>query len=195
MNPRRYVKPEEPKAVVRAETLHERIMPVLDLTPIARPGAVTTIDVHDYSGRRSWIKLHDISLTQSDRGNRRGSWQLGAYWGDNVTDGEHDSAYILRLELSGVELDMVHYGITTITGVITGDVSDFHVPPPGYDALIDEHPETIICKECRKRDKTQLHHVMVPEGYYVPPEQPELYAQMVGRRVEITITRPSDEED
>jgi hypothetical protein len=161
-------------------------VPLLDLTSISRPGARTSIDVYGYE-RRPWIKLHDVSLVQHDNGSRRGTWTLDAYWGGRATDREHDSAHILRLALSGVTLDMVHYGRVSILAWIAGEEDDFHVPPQGYGELLKNHPDTEICKECRKRDNTAPLHMMVPPGFYVPPRQPELYAQMVGRRIEITI--------
>jgi hypothetical protein len=89
----------------------------------------------------------------------------------------------------------VHYGRVSILAWIAGEEDDFRVPPVGYGKLLKNHPETVICKECRKRDKDMPHHMLVPPGFYVPPKQPELYAQMVGRCVEITIDRFGIEEE
>lgn len=180
--PRRAPKPE-PTPIIRQDRIE---LPLLDLTAISRPGLPTTILLDDGNlNMAPWIKVRETSISQYTGGRREGAWRLSAYWNGGVTDGEHDLAYILCLDLAGVALDSVHYGTIRIDAWIAGGSDDFRVPPPDYEQLIRNHPETTLCKECRKRDKTEPHHLMVPQGFYMPPKQPELFAQLVGRRIEI----------
>lgn len=193
MSPRfRRGDPEDagPKSIIRQDRFDD--LKALDLTAISRKGTATLVTVADDDGMHPWLKLGEVALTRYDGGSRRGSWRFTAYWNNGVTDQEHDSAYILQLDLGGVELDMVHYSRMSIVAWIAGGRDGFRVPPPDYAKMLKAHAETTTCKDCRKRDKTMPHHLVLPPGFYVPPEQSELYAQMVGRRIEITIDSTHD---
>jgi len=75
----------------------------------------------------------------------------------------------------------------------------FHVPLPGYDPT--KHPEAETCNGiydgkknwCKWGDKKK--HVIIPEGFYVPPFEPELFKLVAGQRVEIVLGRSLGKED
>jgi hypothetical protein len=71
-----------------------------------------------------------------------------------------------------------------------GRKEDFHVPLPGYNPF--EHPKTEKCPDCTGKDHTP--HMMVPEGLYVPPHEPQLFELVKGRVVTITIGQPRPDE-
>jgi hypothetical protein len=163
--------------------------PFLDLRAITRRSdrCVTTVRFLDADGREGarWMLLGEAALSrQSSRSG--GPWRLTAYLKDAV-DFEHDSAYALDLPLVGVEFVGVSYKSTEIVAYVSpeagadedGRFATFHVPPPGYDPT--KHPETVLCRDCENREQ----HVIVPEGFYQPKFEPELFEIVRGRCVTI----------
>lgn len=157
-----------------------------DLTKLSRRPSrcSTTVEFVEGNNRRPWLVFGEGHLRQrNDRHD--GRWWVHAYLG-NATDFEHDTASLLRLPLIGVNIDGVSYHETKLTAWVdpgedpTGDFSDFHVPRPGYNPL--KHKDTVKCTTCKGRDQ----HVIVPEGFYVPPFDADLYQAVKGRRVQIT---------
>jgi hypothetical protein len=107
------------------------------------------------------------------------------------TDREEDSAYACILPLIGVEIASVYYHNTTVSAWIDPDCAtpftQFHVPKPGYDPR--EHKDAVMCQS-ESCLETPLEdgggpHVIVPEGFYTPPFDEELYEQVRGKQVEI----------
>jgi hypothetical protein len=129
---------------------------------------LTTISLYTDYERSPWIKLGEIQLREQDN-RHRGAWTLSAYL-LNATDFEHDSAYLLKMELVGVTFTAVEYGQTRFEGFIR----------PDYNPL--RLKGTTQCKRCRRGGKT---HPMVPEGHYVPPINTELFNIVRGRRIEV----------
>jgi hypothetical protein len=134
-----------------------------------------------------WLKFGQANLRRQIDSSHDGRYRLEAYLKEGVTDFEHDSAYALRLPLVGVQLSTlpVLYHNTILVGWVDSaqdeDYEDFHVPRPGYNPM--KHPEAHICKsEYCKRDE---EHIIVPEGFYVPPFDQELFDFVKGKRVEI----------
>ena len=130
----------------------------------------------DHEGMKPWIECGRIEI--QSRGEKFP--QLLAARADyGVTDFEHDSAYIFRIPVVGVRLDMVYQGGTTLVCWIAGDADDLRVPTSSdYDPT--KLPGAFRCTDCEK------HHDMVPEGAYAgPPPDPKLFALLVGRRLEI----------
>jgi hypothetical protein len=160
----------------------------IDLKNISRSidKIVTEITIGRDYDRQEQVKisLGEISLTEGDN-RSRGQWSLRAYWDGGMTDPEHDSAYILWLPLVGLQLDMIHYGQTILKGFVGGgDSSDFRVPGPDFKIKRLEAAEK--CTQCRGKDK----HLMLPEGLWLPEENPELLSKLAGRVVEIRIYQP-----
>jgi hypothetical protein len=137
----------------------------------------------DYE-RSVWIQLGEIMLRQRDSHNR-GVWKLGAYL-QNCTDFEHDAAWLLKIDLVGVEFTAVEYGLTHFQGYIKADdEDDFRVGNADYNPIID--PKTKACKGTQKEYcRRGEPHLIVPEGFYLPPENPDLFNIVRGRRVEVT---------
>jgi hypothetical protein len=154
-----------------------------------------------------WLTMGQAQI-HSQRDNNDGRWRLEAHLKDNACDFEHDTAYAVRLPLIGLQLGplAVHYSRTHLTAWVdpdagdeTGRHSEFHVPRPGYNPM--EHPEASRCEGIYNETKEQWckwndgkPHVIVPEGFYVPPFDKELYDAVRGKRVEIVIG-PAFEDD
>ncbi|KKK69814.1 hypothetical protein LCGC14_2930290 [marine sediment metagenome] len=97
-----------------------------------------------------------------------------------VTDFEHDSAYALRFPLIGLKFSRVYGHYTCLKAYVDpNNVEEFHVPGPGYNPVALENAHE--CSDCEES------HIIVPEGYYVPPVNKELYEKVRGREVEIRI--------
>jgi len=62
---------------------------------------------------------------------------------------------------------------------------DFRVPRPGYNPLL--HQDTYICTrdECRKHPSGE--HPVVPEGFYTPPFDYELFEAVKCRPVQVVM--------
>ena len=150
----------------------------VDLTDFCRPSSVVTqVSVLGYE-KQLWLKLREFELWKSASRHLGKRWLFKAYL-QNATDFEHDSAQIISMVLTGVEIDHVSYGTTEINGFIAAELESFRVPDPNYNPLTDKR--TVKCKDCKGEDK----HVIVPEGMYVPPPNEALYKELVGCPIEI----------
>lgn len=165
--------------------------PLIDLTAISRSKRVTTgVKIFDGYDGFPWLKFGEFDLTYVE--NKK-FHRLDARMGRGATDFEHDSAHVVILSIIGLELDLITYGFTTLVGWIDPSESlneerfhDFHVPPPGYDPT--KLPGASTCKRCKP------HHPIVPEGYFVPKFDPDLYRLVAGKRIEIA-TGPIESND
>jgi hypothetical protein len=164
-------------------------IPETDLTKITRESKTQRTEVFVEWGHHEqklrWLTLGQSRLRRAhDRDD--GCWQLAAYLTAGVTDFEHDSAYALQLPLVGLHFKSVEYQRATFEAWVDpnpNDLSSFHVPRPGYNPM--KLPEAYICKmkgQCAKEP-----HIIVPEGFYVPPVDEDLWLLVRGRRVEIRI--------
>ena len=177
------------KAVVKDET--SSLIQLTDLRSITRMSdkCLTTVTIHlDWEKKTTWLQFGAAQLrTQKDRPD--GRHRLEARMTEGVTDFEHDSAYALRLPLVGLFFEGVEYHQSTFSAWIDpnddpnggGRFTDFHVPRSGYDPT--KHPETHKCKQCKGKES----HLIVPEGFYVPRFDKELYEAVRGKRVDIRI--------
>lgn len=131
------------------------------------------------SKRLVWLKFGEAHIRHHEK---RYSWWLEAYL-KNATDFEHDSAYVLKLPLIGLSFQGVNYHATSFMAWVNpNDPEEFHVPRPGYNPL--RHKDTVKCnnKDCKKEP-----HLIVPEGFYVPPVDLELFEAVKGKQLEIII--------
>lgn len=120
-------------------------------------------------------------------------------WG--TCDFEHDSAYALKLPLVGVTFNTATYHTAKFTAwVDPNDVEGFHVPPPGYNPM--EHPKIHHCSGVYDPKKEQYckwgdgkPHIIVPQGFYVPPVEPKLYQLVRGKKVTVHIGPTPDASD
>jgi hypothetical protein len=137
--------------------------------------------------RVNWLVFGQANLRPS-RDRPDGRWRLDARMTGGVTDFEHDSAYALKLPLIGVVFENVDYHASVFTGWVdpninVDDSSEFRVPRQGYDPT--KLPDAHMCKtgECKKNP-----HIIVPEGFWLPPFDLELYRAVRGKKVEIRIS-------
>lgn len=161
------------------------VPPAMDFRALSRNSKKIRTSVVLWSDwtQSEWIQLGEIMFRENH--DLRGTWLFGAYL-SNSTDFEHDAAWLFKMELIGVRFTSCAYGQTSFEGWIKSDDSgDFRVPPPDYNPL--KHKDASKCggtaKEYCKRGEP---HVIVPEGFYVPPENPELFDIVRGRRIEVT---------
>lgn len=158
----------------------------------------------DWETRVTWLRFGEATLRTNDR--RDGKWNLEARMGHGATDPEHDSAFVLRLPLIGVEFEWADWHMFRFHGYVDPSLdpndkhNGFHVPRPGYDPT--KHPKAEKCSGkydgkknyCKWGDGEE--HIIVPEGFYVPPLDAELYKLVAGKRVTLIMGKaPDDEED
>jgi len=156
----------------------------LDLRPLSYRSdrVTTTINLVIDGTRHAWITLGEVSLTKSES---QPYWMLESAL-LNATDSSHDAARILRMPLVGVTLHMITWGSTWIHGWINGArPRDFRVPEVHYNPIVLR--DTVTCRRCKDDP-----HVMVPEGYYVPPVNEALFDRVRGHEVQIIISPTKD---
>jgi len=153
-----------------------------DLTGITVDSDVvrTTVWLCDEFGHRElkWLSFGAAEIRLARESLRPARWWLQAYLGQGATDWEHDNALAVRLPLLGLELQMVRWSNVFLGALIDGrDPAEFRVPGPGYNPIA----EGKICdsEHCGRR------HPVVEN--YLPPENPGLLQEVVGRQVEISI--------
>jgi len=150
----------------------------------------------DWETRITWLTFGELCLRTNDR--RDGRWELGARFAYGATDFEHDSIWACKVPLIGVEFEWADSHSFRFHGFVDPslDVTDrhngFYVPKPGYDPR--KHPKTAECKDQRCKGDKPFPHLIVPEGFYVPPFDPELYKLVAGKRVEIIAGKARDED-
>jgi len=177
----------------------ESLVQLTDLRSITRRSDTchTVVTIHlDWETKIKWLEFGEANI-RSQRDNNDGRWSLNAYMGGGVTDFEHDSAYALQLPLIGLRLGSlaILYHQTRLDAWIDPDAADkfsqdFRVPRSGYNPM--GHKDAHVCKQCKDESKG---HVIVPEGFYVPPFDLELYQAVRGKRVEILIGPTFKEEE
>ncbi len=87
------------------------------------------------------------------------------------------------------QLDSIFYHGTNIKAFINPSpkrADNFHVPTPGYNPMT--HEDSHECTECEEP------HTIIPEGFYVPPANTELFENLRGREVHIRIWQPNENE-
>jgi len=165
----------------------------VDLREITRePDRFETV-VYLYDGllQKRWLVLGQARLQPRGGSSSLPSlWTFDAFLADGATDFEHDSAYAVSLSLVAVEFKHVFYSCSEFVAAIAPhDHRGFHVPPPGYNPM--ELPGAYECDHSRCQDEP---HIVVPEGYYLPPTDRELFRKVAGRFVRITFGVPVKKE-
>ena len=151
----------------------------------------------DFEERDEWLKFGVATLRpQSDRRNTN-QWCLEAPMANGITDFEHSTAIAVRLPIVGLYLNFMSHGTAHYTAFVDSsayvydahrpDRSNFHVPRPGYDPRKHKGSHQCEMKECRVSK-----HLIIPEGFYVPPVDPELYEAVKGKKVEIIFGETGD---
>lgn len=173
----------------------EYTIPRTDLRSITRSSdkIVTVIELVDRYDRRrhTWILCGSVNLRTNDR--RPGDVELTCYLTAGVTDFEHDSAYAFQLPLIGWTFDSIYYSAVSFTAWVHPEIDrmlGFRVPGPGYNPMEDDD-----IYECKDGSCAEDPHLMVPEGLYIAPHNPELYEKVKGKKVRITIRPAWDKEE
>ena len=151
-----------------------------DLLGITRHSerCLTVVSILSPPDIHTWLRVGETQIQCIDP-NR---WLLEAYLNQGATDPEHSSAMALRLPLFGVRLQAIRYSVTTLVACILADTEYFRVPRPGYDPF--RSPITHSCGDC----KDDIAHIVVPEGFYLPPFDGELFQMVRGLQVQIDIS-------
>lgn len=146
-----------------------------------------------------WLELGQAVLRRQKESSSLNAWRLEAYLTEGTCDFEHDSAYALELPLIGLQLgDLgIHYHTTYLTAWVDPNAADqfsqgFRVPRPGYNPM--KHEKAVTCEGVYNEKKRKYckwnegkPHIIVPEGFYRPPFDLELYRAVAGKQVEIHI--------
>ncbi len=99
----------------------------------------------------------------------------------NATDFEHDSIYAFRISLIGLKYLFTSDHGSAFEAYVNPDTDDFRIPPVGYNPEKAEGAFSCEDKECEDK------HIIVPEGFYVPPLNPELFKKAAGKKLDIYI--------
>lgn len=158
-----------------------------DLTAITGKSPMfTSVEIVKERGYFEWIVCGETCLNRTGTDRK---WTIGAYL-DKATDGDHDTAYAFRFTLIGVEFEFMSSGTSHFVGWIASDehasensddqFGTFRVPRNGeYDPLRMKGAQK--CDRCKGSDK----HMFVPDGFYLPPFDRELYEAVKGKQLRI----------
>lgn len=162
----------------------DRPLPLRDLCYLCRDAdrCLTRVRVKhawDRAKDFEWLRLGAVSIVRRSQ-YESGRWILQARM--DATDFEHDSAYVIRLPLVGLQLDSLavhHHSTHLVAWVDSNDTDEFNVPEVGYDPARAKGSST--CREC------DPSHRIVPSGCYVPKFDAELFERVRGKQLEIYI--------
>jgi hypothetical protein len=158
----------------------------LDLTNLTGKGTKATVYIQDKGKQEKWIEVTNVYLTKRNSLRFPDVYTLHAYVSNNVTDVEHDTPCAFQIPLIGLRLSGIIAGSVTIEAFIEPlnygqafENDDFRVPKKGWDQM----KEAIPCswENCKGK------HLVVPEGYYIPPHNRELHQEFSGRKITIHI--------
>jgi hypothetical protein len=158
----------------------------LDFRPITYSGlrACIKAEMEPYGPKETWIETGNLKISSSGEGSllrRTVESQL-----DSVCDPEHDPCKAFSFSVIGLQFVFSMSATMLFEGVID-PTRAFCVPGPDYDPA-KTHGEP--CSHC-KGDEA---HLLVPDGFYMPPKNPELFRQMAGKTIEIWIYSYKEEE-
>ena len=156
-------------------------VPTLDLREFCRDADTTEtlVTLHWTPGREfEWLRLGQIRIVNRTSGSQDYDlWTFDSYMGEH-TDREHDSAFVLSMDLIGVKFQRIMYCQTLVTAWIAPDQHQFSVPGQDTDRFKDAEP----CMECKGQSEEHRPHLLVD---YLPPDNRELYKLVSGKRVTI----------
>ena len=94
-----------------------------------------------------------------------------------ITDFEHDSCYVVRIDLVGLKYSFTDGQISWFEAVITPEIEDIRIHDPSFVPEKVKGAYECDVESCEK-------HLILPEGYYTPPIYK--YAKAVaGKRIRI----------
>lgn len=98
--------------------------------------------------------------------------------GHGVLDFEHDTPYVVSIDLLGLKYSFTNNHVSYFEAHITTDPQEIKIYPNGFKPL--KVKEGWECERCKPR------HWMLPDGYYVPPVY-DLAHVVVGQKITITL--------
>lgn len=122
----------------------------------------------------NWLEFGECQITNEGR-----NCFLGARIRDGITDFEHDSCYVARIELVGLQYKFTANHVTYLEANVTPRHEDILIYEP--DFVPEKIKGSWKCKE-KGCDK----HLMLPDGYFCPPIYKNARV-VAGRRVSISM--------
>lgn len=177
-------------AVPKKAEIANPLVKYTDLRSITRSSDTcrTSVLIHlDWETKVPWLEFGQAEIRfQKESSQSDGRHRLEARMTAGITDFEHDSAFAVRLPITGLTFQGVNYHRTRFTAWVDPNEDpafspDFRVPRAGYDPT--KHKDAHKCKQCKGKEG----HIIVPEGFYVPPFDAELYEAVRGKMIEISI--------
>lgn len=136
--------------------------------------ALTTTGEDGVKRGANWLEFGECNITNEGR-----NCFIGGRIRDGITDFEHDSCYVVRLELVGLQYKFTNHHVTYLEAHLSPDPDGIRIHAPDFE------PEKVEgswrCKE-KHCDK----HLMLPDGYFSPPIYP-LARVVAGKRVSIML--------
>lgn len=155
----------------------------LDLRGITRDSAhlrtKVTLEFEYKSKVDPWIIFGEAKFNTE---LKDGAVVIGGLFNKGTTDPCHDSAYAIRFQVIGLTFKHLWYHTATFQAWIDpNDPDAFRVPAPGYNPAKIKGIKKCTDGMCRER------HIILPDGFYVPPFNPTLWEVVRGCRVEISV--------
>lgn len=158
----------------------------IDLTAISRTSDLlfTQITFEDFDLKEAlsyekdgvkhqgvWLKFGECCLSNEGR-----SCYIGGRIHNDIRDFEHDTPYVVRINLVGLQYLFTDHHISHFEAHITPNPEDIHIYPEGFDPKAVEGSW-----EC---DRCDNKHLMLPDGYFTAPQY-ELAHVVAGKRISI----------
>ena len=127
-----------------------------------------------------WILVGEAKFNNELKDGRA---TIAGYFSKNVTDHEHSSAYAIQFQVVGLTFKHLWYHTAHFQAWIDpNDPESFHIPKPGYDPAKIAGVETCTDPHCEDKP-----HLILPDGYYVPKFERELWEFVKGKPIEIHV--------
>lgn len=156
-----------------------------DLRNITRNArtCLTTVVIYppEFGGPDLWLSFGEATMRHFSHKN---TWELKGRLKGYATDDEHDTGYALCLPLIGLSFRETNYQQSDFSAwVDPNNFEGFRVPRPGYNPMkMKGH------RKCSGDCKIREPHIIVPSGFWAgPPPDRELFRDVRGRRVDISI--------
>lgn len=165
------------------------VLKVTDLRSISRGSHRCRTKVYltdNYEPAVLWLDFGEAKLVATHGPHSPKKWTLSSNLAHGTTDIEEDFGFALCLPIMALELDMVMGNNVFFKAIIDPqDSRDFRVPRPGYNPLL--HPDTFICQEDACLNHAHGAHPIVPEGFWKPPHDYELFEAAKCRTIDIRL--------
>jgi hypothetical protein len=139
-----------------------------------------------------WLDFGKANFLRRESDNQPSLWTISSYLAHCATDIYKDSVFALAFDVIALELSMVHAHHVVFEAIVDPMQGNFfRVPRPGYNPLL--HPDTVICQNEACLEHHCGAHPIVPDGFYQPPHDPELFEAVRCRPIEIHLITLGDD--